>query len=90
MALKKKHLNNLIKFQNKWHNLCEYRDMINNELHYFKNIIQNILERLQISYQKNIISVDDYKKQMNNINNLIKKIFEFPTTISVRFIKNKC
>ena len=89
MDLKKKHLNNLIKFQNKWHNLCEYRDMINKELNYFKNIIQNILERLQISYQKNIISVDDYKKQMNNINNLIKKIFEFPTTISVRFIKNK-
>jgi endopeptidase La len=88
MSIKKIYIENISKFQIKWKNLLNYRNRIFKEISYFKFIIQNILKRLQISYQSKIVNVEEYKRYMTNISNTIKEILFFPNKISVTFIKN--
>jgi len=85
---KKKDQNYFAKIiQVKWRKIMDYKRTIQNEIIFFNKIIKEILQRLTSSYKNNIISVNDYKKRMIELDNTILELNFFPLDITLNFLK---
>ena len=66
-------MNKAIKIQKQWKK-NEFRNNTKSEVDFFRNILKNIMLRVNESYKSNIIVISEYKKTMETINNIIENL----------------
>ena len=83
-----KRLNKAIKIQKQWKKCVEFRNNTKSEIDFFRNILKNIMLRVNESYKSNIIPISEYKKTMETINTIIENLNFFPSKLTIRFLKS--
>ena len=76
------------KIQLQWKKCVSFRNNTNNEIEFFRNILKNIMLQIGESYKNSILSVNEYKKTMEIINNAIINLNFFPGKLTIRFLKS--
>ena len=74
--------------QKKWRVLLRFKNKVDLEVLFFRKTLKNIISRINESHKQNIISMNEYKKLMNQINAVISDLDFYPTRTSVKFLKS--
>ena len=86
--LEEKKINMAIKIEKQWKKCVEFRDNTKSEIDFFRNILKNIMLRVNESYKNNIIFLSEYKKTMETISSIIENLNFFPSKLTIRFLKS--
>ena len=54
--------------QKRWHVLLKFKKRVDTEVRFFRNTLKNIISRINDSHKQSMISMNEYKKLMNQIN----------------------
>ena len=60
--------------QKKWRVLLRFKNKVDLEVLFFRKTLKNIISRINESHKQNIISMNEYKKLMNQINAVISDL----------------
>ena len=74
--------------QKRWHVLLKFKKRVDTEVRFFRNTLKNIISRINDSHKQSMISMNEYKKLMNQINTIINDLDFYPSTITVKFLKS--
>ena len=74
--------------QQKWRTLLTFKIKVELEVRFFRKTLNNVISRINDSHKQSIISMNEYKKHMNHINEVINDLDFYPTQITVKFLKS--
>ena len=74
--------------QKRWRVLLGFKKKVDLEVLFFRKTLKNIISRINESHKQNIISMNEYKKLMNQINAVISDLDFYPARTTVKFLKS--
>ena len=74
--------------QKRWRVLLRFKRKVDVEVLFFRKTLKNIISRINESHKQNIISMNEYKKLMNQINVVISDLDFYPARTTVTFLKS--
>ena len=74
--------------QERWRTLLSFKIKVELEVRFFRKTLNNVISRINESHKQSIIGMNEYKKYMNHINDVITDLDFYPTRITVKFLKS--
>ena len=71
-----------------WRTLLSFKIKVELEVRFFRKTLNNVISRINESHKQSIIGMNEYKKYMNHINDVITDLDFYPTRITVKFLKS--
>ena len=86
--MKKKDINKIKLIQKKWKNLLLFKNDLENELDFFRILVNTMLENIENNKKENFISNVNYKKGIDLLEYAIDILNIYPKKLTVRFLAN--
>ena len=84
--MEKNKLSKLILIQTKWRSLLLFKNDLENELFFFRKLVNTLINKLEINKKSSLISSINYKKSIDLIDQAITTLISFPKKISIKFL----